>query len=153
MLFKIKRGFLWCDNFASHMCYQNFSFVKDHTITLFWMIYEILMHCYGKMLNRGTGYDYHIIDYMWYVPDYLSLHVATCRIISWWLHGNAFMGPIWGRQDPGGPHELCYLGSNGKASFVVVLNQLFNKQLDCLWFETPWRPWDATVMCNMEELS
>ena len=20
------------------------------------------------------------------------------------------MGPIWGRQDPGGPHELCYLG-------------------------------------------
>ena len=22
----------------------------------------------------------------------------------------ANMGPIWGRQDPGGPHELCYLG-------------------------------------------
>ena len=25
------------------------------------------------------------------------------------VHG-ANMGPIWGRQDPGGPHELCYLG-------------------------------------------
>ena len=29
------------------------------------------------------------------------------------IHG-ANMGPIWGRQDPGGPHvgphELCYLG-------------------------------------------
>ena len=24
------------------------------------------------------------------------------------VHG-ANMGPIWGRQDPGGPHELCYL--------------------------------------------
>ena len=22
----------------------------------------------------------------------------------------ANMGPIWGRQDPGGPHELFYLG-------------------------------------------
>ena len=22
----------------------------------------------------------------------------------------ANMGPIWGRQDPDGPHELCYLG-------------------------------------------
>ena len=22
-----------------------------------------------------------------------------------------FMGPTWGRQDPGGPHVLCYLGS------------------------------------------
>ena len=22
----------------------------------------------------------------------------------------ANMGPSWGRQDPGGPHELCYLG-------------------------------------------
>ena len=26
------------------------------------------------------------------------------------VHG-ANMGPIWGRQDPGGPHKLCYLGS------------------------------------------
>ena len=26
------------------------------------------------------------------------------------VHG-ANMGPIWGRQDPGGPHGLCYLGS------------------------------------------
>ena len=25
------------------------------------------------------------------------------------VHG-ANMGPIWGRQDPDGPHELCYLG-------------------------------------------
>ena len=25
------------------------------------------------------------------------------------VHG-ANMGPTWGRQDPGGPHELCYLG-------------------------------------------
>ena len=25
------------------------------------------------------------------------------------VHG-ANMGPIWGRHDPGGPHELCYLG-------------------------------------------
>ena len=25
------------------------------------------------------------------------------------VHG-ANMGPIWGRQDPGGPHELCYQG-------------------------------------------
>ena len=33
------------------------------------------------------------------------------------------MGPIWGRQDPGWPHELCYLGNAVttallKASFV-----------------------------------
>ena len=27
------------------------------------------------------------------------------------VHG-ANMGPIWGRQDPGGPHELCYLGND-----------------------------------------
>ena len=26
------------------------------------------------------------------------------------VHGTN-MGPIWGRQDPGGPHELCYLGN------------------------------------------
>ena len=26
------------------------------------------------------------------------------------LYG-ANMGPIWGQQDPGGPHELCYLGT------------------------------------------
>ena len=25
------------------------------------------------------------------------------------VHGTN-MGPIWGRQDPGGPHVLCYLG-------------------------------------------
>ena len=25
------------------------------------------------------------------------------------VHG-ANMGPIWGQQDSGGPHELCYLG-------------------------------------------
>ena len=27
------------------------------------------------------------------------------------VHG-ANIGPIWGRQDPGGPHELCYLGKS-----------------------------------------
>ena len=27
------------------------------------------------------------------------------------VHG-ANMGPIWGRQDPGGPHEPCYLSSS-----------------------------------------
>ena len=27
------------------------------------------------------------------------------------VHG-ANMGPIWGREDPCGPHELCYLGNN-----------------------------------------
>ena len=26
-----------------------------------------------------------------------------------------FMGPIWGQQDPAGPHELCYLGTDGLA--------------------------------------
>ena len=41
------------------------------------------------------------------------------RITSWYsiwnitpdskVHG-ANMGPIWGRQDPVGPHELCYVG-------------------------------------------
>ena len=30
------------------------------------------------------------------------------------VHG-ANMGPIWGQQDPGGPHELCYLGSFNSA--------------------------------------
>ena len=28
----------------------------------------------------------------------------------------ANMGPIWGRQDPGGPHELRYLGTNDNNS-------------------------------------
>ena len=32
------------------------------------------------------------------------------------------MGPIWGRQDPGGPHELCYLGcrqQNNSPTFIA----------------------------------
>ena len=35
------------------------------------------------------------------------------------VHG-ANMGPIWGRQDPGGPHELCYL-RNSQASVLIYL--------------------------------
>ena len=62
------------------------------------------------------------------------------------VHG-ANMGPIWGRQDPGGPHvahESCYLGNSCNASinkerlpmysctFPRTLFQLIHKQ------EYPW---------------
>ena len=36
------------------------------------------------------------------------------------VHG-ANMGPIWGRQDPGGPHVPCYLG---RCCFVVAWHWL-----------------------------
>ena len=31
-----------------------------------------------------------------------------------------FMGPIWGRHDPGGPHELCYLGRQEDGGHFVL---------------------------------
>ena len=33
-----------------------------------------------------------------------KVHIPDSKV-----HG-ANMGPIWGQQDPGGPHEPCYLG-------------------------------------------
>ena len=35
------------------------------------------------------------------------------------VHG-ANMGPIWGRHDPGGPHELCYLGRQEDGCHFVL---------------------------------
>ena len=35
------------------------------------------------------------------------------------VHG-ATMGPIWGRHDPGGPHELCYLGRQEDGGHFVL---------------------------------
>ena len=35
------------------------------------------------------------------------------------VHG-ANMWPIWGRHDPGGPHELCYLGRQDDGSHFVL---------------------------------
>ena len=32
----------------------------------------------------------------------------------------ATMGPIWGRHDPGGPHELCYLGCQEDGGHFVL---------------------------------
>ena len=45
---------------------------------------------------------------LFYVSRYTSQHVSINYPDSK-VHG-ANMGPIWGRQDPGGP-QLCYLGS------------------------------------------
>ena len=35
------------------------------------------------------------------------------------VHG-ANMGPIWGRQDPGGPHVRCYLGYHARHTGAVA---------------------------------
>ena len=35
------------------------------------------------------------------------------------VHG-ANMGPIWGRHDPGGPYELCYLGRQEDGGHFVL---------------------------------
>ena len=35
------------------------------------------------------------------------------------VHG-ANMGPIWGRKDPGRPHELCYLGRQEDGGHFVL---------------------------------
>ena len=35
------------------------------------------------------------------------------------VHG-ANMGPIWGRHDPGGPHELYYLGRQEDGGHFVL---------------------------------
>ena len=41
-----------------------------------------------------------------------------------------FMGPIWGRQGPGGPHELCHLRylpcrANYGVSIMRILNKIY----------------------------
>ena len=46
------------------------------------------------------------------------------------VHG-ANMGPIWGREDPCGPHELCYLGNNCHRRKELV-------QMAC-WATSAWR--------------
>ena len=47
------------------------------------------------------------------------------------VHG-ANMGPIWGRQDPGGPHEPCYLGSHYLNQWFLIVNCNFREKL--LWY-------------------
>ena len=41
------------------------------------------------------------------------------------VHG-VIMGPIWSRQDPGGPHELCYLGSYKRVISLVLCVKSFD---------------------------
>ena len=66
----------------------------------------------------GSSLPWHTLS--WGVPRRLRLAKDVCwapdsdkYVIVYApdskVHG-ANMGPIWGRQDPGGPHELCYLG-------------------------------------------
>ena len=72
----------------------------------------------------------------------------------------ANMGPIWSRQNPGGPYVgpmsfalrvgHRWIISQRKNFYVFSLllgfNKLLNKELNCQWFETPWCPCDVTVM-------
>ena len=43
------------------------------------------------------------------------------------VHG-ANMGPIWGRHDPGGPHELCYLGRQEDGGNFVLASMCWNSK-------------------------
>ena len=45
-----------------------------------------------------------------------------------------FMGPIWGRQDPGGPHELCYLGWHLRD--VVIISKVYLHEEHLLWINS-----------------
>ena len=65
------------------------------------------------------------------------------------VHG-ANMGPIWGQQDPGGPHvsphELCYLGPCSVTCVLVILGMYCNsiqyKTYDMdKWSFVQWSVW------------
>ena len=47
------------------------------------------------------------------------------------VHG-ANMGPIWGRQDPGGPHERCYL-ENELLNKVLVGKKVMESTASLVW--------------------
>ena len=49
------------------------------------------------------------------------------------VHG-ANLGPIWGRQDPGGPllsHELCYLGLPSSTKNMLQVSQTLGVGIAC----------------------
>ena len=66
-------------------------------------------------------------------------------LMTWWQNNSrhymikpdskvrgANMGPIWGRQDPGWPHELCFLGKYRCKSLGIYI-QYINHSLQCQW--------------------
>ena len=90
---------------------------------------KFLMFCYVQ---------YHV-PFRWYIKR--KYHWYPEQFYQWYLPQiTRFMGPTWGRQDPGGPHENCYLG------LFSVCIYLINKSpgaAECV-FRIITSPWNCT---------
>ena len=65
------------------------------------------------MHSTGIKFVHHDWNFTEFVPEAHNYLYLDSKV-----HG-ANMGPIWGRQDPSGPREHCYLG---KSSLVQVMD-------------------------------
>ena len=85
------RHFSISDGYRHEWCYWNERITHLGKLSLIFIILAS-QRCDWWMFFRGYGELY-----FWKTDPDSKVHGAN-------------MGPIWGRQDPGGPHELCYLG-------------------------------------------
>ena len=67
-----------------------------------------------------------MLEYCWLDPQ-KQISMKSCIFIQENLKMSpdskvrgANMGPIWDRHDPGGPHELCYLGPQEDGGHFVL---------------------------------
>ena len=116
-------GYWWPGSLS---CGSNYLWVNHFNAKFFWEHINICQHC--DISRHWAGVDNHLSP--WEMRICLSSLVSIIPDSK--VHG-ANMGPIWGRQDPGGPHVgpmnfaiwdhgWCWLGKEGaRASAAMIL--------------------------------
>ena len=100
----------------------------------FWIFYIIILQCLLYFIKYTQIISF-VLYFCGYAINSKGIHATHLSIFSRVtslsynskVHGS-IMGPIWGRQDPGGPH----VGSMNFAIWVVLFPQQWAAQTTCI---------------------